>query len=64
MKWADMKQLDDGAVKAKIVELKKELMNLRFQKVSGQLEKAHPFKVARRNIARLSTLLNQRKKAA
>lgn len=60
MKWQDIKQLNDASLKEKIVELRKELMGLRFQRVTGQVEKTHQFKVARRSIARIKTLLNQR----
>lgn len=61
MKWQDVKQLDDAGLKEKVVELRKELMGLRFQKAMGQAEKTHQFRVARRGIARLKTLMNQRK---
>jgi large subunit ribosomal protein L29 len=64
MKWVDIKQLDEARLKEKVVELRKELMGLRFQKATGQVEKTHQFRLARRNIARIKTLLNQRIKAA
>lgn len=60
MKWQDIKQLDNESLKAKIIELRKELMGLRFQRVTAQVEKTHQFKVARRSIARIKTLLIQR----
>lgn len=62
MKWQDLKQLDDASLKVKVVELRKELMGLRFQRVTGQVEKTHQFRLARRLIARIKTLLNQRTK--
>lgn len=62
MKWIDVKQMDDAGLKAKVVDLRKELMGLRFQRVSAQVEKTHQFRVARRTIARIKTLLNQRTK--
>ena len=40
----------------------KELMNLRFQKSMGQLEKPSRFKVVRKEIARINTLLNLKRK--
>ena len=64
MKLEDLKQLDEGALKAKVSELKKQLMNLRFQRTAGQLEKTHEFKIVRRSIARAKTLLTQRTKVA
>lgn len=62
MKWQDIKQLNDAGLKAKVIELRKELMGIRFQRVTGQVEKTHQVRVARRSIARLKTLLNQRTK--
>ena len=60
MKWIDIKQMDDASLKVKVIELRKELMGLRFQRVTGQVEKNHQFRTARRTIARIKTLLNQR----
>ena len=40
----------------------KERMNLRFQKSMGQLEKPSRFKVLRKEIARINTLLNLKRK--
>ncbi len=37
---------------------KKELFNLRFQKVSGQLENTARIREVRRDIARVKTMLN------
>jgi len=64
MKWVDIKQMDEAGLETKVVELRKELMGLRFQRVAGQVEKTHQFRVARKTIARMKTLLNQRKKRA
>lgn len=62
MKWEDLKQLDAAALKAKCIENRKELMGLRFQRVTGQAEKTHIVRQLRRNIARVKTLLTQRAK--
>ena len=40
----------------------KERMNLRFQKSMGQLEKPSRFKVVRKEIARINTFLNIKRK--
>ncbi len=40
----------------------KERMNLRFQKSMGQLEKPSRFKVLRKEIARINTFLNLKRK--
>lgn len=62
MSLEDLKQLDEAALKQKCVESHKELMGLRFQRATGQVEKTHQFKVLRRNIARAKTLLRQHAK--
>ena len=42
-----------------ILQLKKNLLNLRFQKSSGQLEKTSEIKFNRREIAKLNTKLSK-----
>jgi large subunit ribosomal protein L29 len=42
-----------------LVKLKKEQFNLRFQRASGQLENTARFRVVRRDIARIMTVLGQ-----
>ena len=49
------KKLDTKEVKTKIADSRKELLNLRFKKRSGQLDNSSEFKKNRRNIARLMT---------
>ena len=45
---------------AKLADARQELMNLRFQVVTGQLTDTSRLKVTRRLIARYSTLLHER----
>ena len=45
-------------LKEDILSLRKTILNLNFQKSSGQLEKTSQIKTARREIARLKTKLN------
>ena len=52
------KSLQD--LKKRVIELKRELMNLRFQKAGGSLEKTHNFKLVRREIAFLNTLITEK----
>ena len=44
-----------------ITNLKKTIMNLNFQKFSGQLEKTSKIKEARKQIARLKTKISKSK---
>ena len=49
------KKVDVNKIKSEIEEAKKTMLNLRFQKSTGQLEKTSEMKKNRRKIARLKT---------
>ena len=49
--------IDNKKIKDEILNLKKTLMNLNFQKSSGQLEKTSRIKDTKKQIARLNTKL-------
>jgi len=51
-------------LREELANLKKESFNLRFQQATGQLENAARIKTARRNAARVKTVLNQKAAAA
>ena len=55
MKMSDVRALSNDQVKDEILKLKKEQLNLRFQRASGQLEKTNRIRQIRRDIARLKT---------
>ena len=46
-------------IKSEIVTLKKSLMNLKFQKSTGQLEKTSEIKNVRHKISRLKTKISK-----
>ena len=50
---------DLSKMRAEVVNLKRNLMNLKFQKSTGQLEKTAEIKKTRLKIARLKTNLSQ-----
>ena len=50
-----VKKLDSKKIKSEIEDLKKSLLNLKFQKATGQLEKTSELKKIRRKIASLKT---------
>ena len=52
---------DANKIQAEINTLKKSLLNLKFQKTTGQLEKTSDIKKTRKKIARLYFNLNQNK---
>ena len=45
-----------------LVDFKRELFNLRFQKTMGELKNSSRFSVVRKNIARIKTELTKRSK--
>jgi large subunit ribosomal protein L29 len=45
-------------LRTRLIELKKEAFNLRFQRASGQLENTARVRQVRRDIARIKTILN------
>ena len=50
---------DVSKMRAEVVNLKRNLMNLKFQKSTGQLEKTAEIKKTRLKIARLKTNMSQ-----
>ncbi len=50
--------INDKKIQDEILNLKKSLLNLNFQKSSGQLEKTSKIKDAKKQIARLKTKLS------
>ena len=50
--------IDDKKIKDEILNLKKTLMNLNFQKFSGQLENTSRIKDTKKQIAKLNTKLS------
>jgi len=58
MKISELRGKTLDQLTALLFDLKKEAFNLRFQKVSGELEKTSRVREVRRTIARVKTLLN------
>ena len=61
-KFSELLKLDTTSLKNKISVLRKESLNLRFQKSSGQLEKTARISVVKKQIARIKTAINLNKK--
>ncbi|MEP2533605.1 50S ribosomal protein L29 [Shimia sp.] len=51
-------------LREELSNLKKESFNLRFQAATGQLENPAQIRAARRNAARVKTILNEKAKSA
>ncbi len=60
MKIKEIQELTAKELLARKRELKEEIFNLRIQQQSGQLEKPHLIRAARRNIARIETVLTRK----
>ena len=60
MKPAEIRLLSTEEIKTKLADARHELMNLRFQVVTGQLTDTSRLKIARRDIARFETILSER----
>ena len=63
-KIADLRPKTDDELKDQLADLQKEQFNLRFQRASGQLENTARVRVVRRDIARIKTLLTDRRRSA
>ena len=64
MKATDVRVKSDDELKGMLANLHKEAFNLRFQGASGQLENTSRVRQVRRDIARVSTILAERRSAA
>ncbi|NLN15391.1 MAG: 50S ribosomal protein L29 [Tissierellia bacterium] len=60
MKAKEIRQLSSKELNDKLLELKAELFNLRFQKATGQLDNPLRIKAVRKDIARIKTILRER----
>jgi large subunit ribosomal protein L29 len=63
MRAEDVRAKTSDELVDQLRDLKKEQFNLRFQRATGQLENTSRFRVIRRDIARIKTILGQRRAA-
>jgi len=61
MKKEEIKTFSIDELKNKINSFKKDLFNLRFRKINGQLEDSSKVSEIKRNVAKLLTRLNNKK---
>jgi large subunit ribosomal protein L29 len=62
-KASDLRANTDDQLQDELLQLKKEQFNLRFQRATGQLEGTARLKVVRRDIARIKTVMHERRRA-
>lgn len=60
MKAADLKELSVEDLKKREAELRQEIFNLRFQHATGQLENTQRIPLARRDLARVKTVITEK----
>lgn len=60
MKANEIRQMSDKALDEKLLELKEELFNLRFQLAVGQLENTSSIGKTKKDIARVKTVIKER----
>ena len=61
-KFSELIKLDKKDLVQKVSSLRKESLNLRFQKSSGQLEKTARVRLVKKQIARLKTAISMKGK--
>lgn len=61
-KIKDLRSMTVDELETKLVEAKKEQFNLRIQQSTGQLQNTANVRKVRREIAKINTLLTERKK--
>ena len=60
MKATELRAMYEADLSAKLVDLKKELFNLRFQHAINQLDNPHKIADVKKDIARVMTVLSEK----
>ncbi len=64
MKASELRDKTPDQLREELASLKKESFNLRFQQATGQLENNARMRSAKRDTARVLTILNEKSKAS
>lgn len=59
MELKKMREMTDLELNAELAKMKKDLFNMRFQHVTGQLENPIKMREIKRNIARVKTIIRE-----
>lgn len=62
MKATELRELTDDELRQRLDETRQALFNLRVQQAIGQMEKPSQLKMLRRDIARILTVMRERRK--
>ncbi|MGH1538156.1 MAG: 50S ribosomal protein L29 [Gammaproteobacteria bacterium] len=60
MKVEELRSKSVKELGSELLELRKEQFNLRMQRSVGQATRVHQFKVNKKNIARVKTIMNEK----
>ena len=63
MELKKMREMSEVELNAELVKMKKDLFNLRFQHVTGQLENPIKMRDTKRDIARVKTIIREKELA-
>ena len=60
VKNKEIRQLSSADLEKRVVELKTELFNLRFQLATGQLDNPQSIRLVKKDVARIKTIIRER----
>lgn len=63
MELKKIREMSEMELNAELVKMKKDLFNLRFQHVTGQLENPIKMREIKRDIARIKTIIREKELA-
>ncbi len=63
MELNKIREMSEAELNAELLKMKKDLFNLRFQHVTGQLENPVLLRETRRDIARVKTIIKEKELA-
>ena len=63
MELKKMREMSEAELNAELIKMKKDLFNLRFQHVTGQLENPIKMRETKRDIARVKTIIREKELA-
>ncbi len=63
MKPKEIRELAPAEIENKLRDTREQLLQLRLRKQTGQVEKTHEIRALRKDIARMETVLRQKKTA-
>ena len=60
----EIRDLAPTEITTKLREIREQLLQLRMRRQTGQVEKTHELRTLRKDVARLETILNEKKRQA